>query len=75
MSKGAPTPPPHWRRRMQLAFAFLSLSPDEFWSMSLAEWACAQEGLLERLGLSGGGEPMRQDDLAALMRRYPDRTR
>lgn len=54
------TPWAEWLRAGALAFG---LKPAEFWRLSLAEWRA----------LAGGGGAPSARELAALMRRHPDR--
>ncbi|MEM1104058.1 MAG: phage tail assembly chaperone [Pseudomonadota bacterium] len=63
-----------WRGRMEIAFGMLNLTPDVFWTMSVAEWRCACSGLKRRLGAEGFDveAPLVRADLKTLMEQYPD---
>ena len=54
---------------MAVGFGRLGLSPRSFWSMTLPEFAAAITGLTGRATVSTA--PTR-DQLAALMRQFPD---
>lgn len=55
---------------MAIGLGVLRLAPAEFWAMTPRELEAALRGLY---GLPGSGEPMEREQLAALMRRYPDK--
>ena len=54
---------------MEAGLGLLRLSPQSFWAMTPRELAAA----LEPLNAAGGARPPQRADLAALMRRFPDR--
>lgn len=54
---------------MALGFGRLRLSPRDFWAMTPRELALA---LNAGRGPTGAAQPPRRDDLAALMRIFPD---
>ncbi|UOA26866.1 rcc01693 family protein [Pseudosulfitobacter sp. DSM 107133] len=56
-----------WQGLMRAGMHGLGLAPDVFWSLTPAE-------LRMMLGDTGGGGPLLNDGLAALMAAYPDRT-
>ena len=57
-----------WREWFAFAVATLRLSPEAFWSLSLAEW----RWLLPEAGEAMNGEAMTRDSLGALLLQYPD---
>jgi uncharacterized phage protein (TIGR02216 family) len=54
---------------MEIGLGVLGLSPPVFWTMTPAELQAALRG---RLGPSSTTAGMKRDDLADMMRRYPD---
>lgn len=66
-AREAPAPFP-WRAVMATGLGLLRLPPRDFWAMTPIEFAHAA-GLA---GEAGAGRPGR-DELAALMRQFPDR--
>lgn len=58
-----------WQDAMGAGLGLLRLSPRAFWAMTPRELAAA----LAPLSAAGGARPPQRADLAALMRRFPDR--
>ncbi|HEY9055561.1 MAG TPA: rcc01693 family protein [Aurantimonas sp.] len=58
-----------WQEAMGAGLGLLRLSPPAFWAMTPRELAAA----LAPLTAAGGAMPPQRADLAALMRRFPDR--
>ncbi|PLX36995.1 MAG: phage tail assembly chaperone [Hyphomicrobiales bacterium] len=57
---------------MEVGMGVLSLAPDVFWRMTLAEFNAAVAGYMERNGSKPQGGGMTRDRLKELMKRYPD---
>jgi uncharacterized phage protein (TIGR02216 family) len=66
--KAAAGPQPFpWGETMRLAFGLLRLSPRAFWTMTPIEF----EHAIGAFAIQRPG-PLRRDELAALMRTFPD---
>jgi uncharacterized phage protein (TIGR02216 family) len=59
---------PHWAERFSLGVLRLGLTPDAFWSLTLAEWRALT-------GAGAGPAPMGRRELDALLAAHPDLAR
>lgn len=57
---------------MAAGLGLLGLAPKDFWAMTMSELKAA---LIGRLGPVGSVGPPSRDDMADLMRRFPDNKR
>ena len=48
------------------------MAPDEFWGMTMIEFACACDGFQKFHSADDSSAPMSRDELEDLMERYPD---
>jgi uncharacterized phage protein (TIGR02216 family) len=55
-----------WKQAIGFGLGVLRLSPQQFWSMTPRELACAIEAV------TGRGAPIERNMLEELMQRYPD---
>lgn len=55
------------------AFGILGWTPETFWSATPADLRLALEGRFPHAAWTAETVPLSRDDLAALMRRFPDK--
>tara|TARA_R100001509_G_C4792741_1_gene190340 strand:- start:196 stop:384 length:189 start_codon:yes stop_codon:yes gene_type:complete len=60
-----------WDDWLELALGKMAIRPKDFWDMGFPEFYAAIEGFVE-FHSNGKPPPLRKDELADLMERYPD---
>jgi uncharacterized phage protein (TIGR02216 family) len=56
---------PDWARALRFGVLRLGLAPDQFWSLTLAEWRCLTAG-------GDAGQALSRAKLDGLLAQYPD---
>ena len=57
---------------MEIGLGVLSMSPEEFWSLTMSEFNAKLSGFKEFHGIKEQEQPIEVEDIEAMMAEYPD---